>query len=537
MATEVIMPQMGADMQEGTLLRWLKHPGEHVARGEIIAEIETDKANVEIESFTDGVLSQTLAEEGQVVPVGEVIALIEAGTGAGVAAAPAGPSASAQQSPPAAGPAGTAAAPPTPEPERAEVRAEASAVAEPAEARAQEQRAAQPAANGAAAPAETREVVGAGVAAPDRGELRTPPDGSQIAGPGQRLRVSPVARNIAEELGIDLRTLRGSGPEGRIMRKDVERAAERRQAQPAAATAVPAAQPAGVTTAERPPQPEPAPAEPIVPRRWEQKAAPEEAHAGAPTPVSPPPPAVAKPAAAAAQPAAPAPRPAAAGVQPLSRMRQAIARRMAQSKREAPHYYVTAEIDMTEAMAFRAQLNQAAPDGLRVSVNDLIVKACAETLKRHPAFNAAYSDDGLQLHERINICIGVALPEGLIAPSLLDVGVKSLGQIAIEAHDLAERARSGAMRPAELNDGTFTISNLGMFGIETLIPIIQPPQAAILGVGAVQDKPAVRDGAVVIRKLMMVALAADHRVTDGAQGGEFLRDLKDLLEHPLRLAL
>jgi pyruvate dehydrogenase E2 component (dihydrolipoamide acetyltransferase) len=210
---------------------------------------------------------------------------------------------------------------------------------------------------------------------------------------------------------------------------------------------------------------------------------------------------------------------------------------MAQSKREAPHYYVTAEIDMTEAMAFRAQLNQAAPDGLRVSVNDLIVKACAETLKRHPSFNAAYSDDGLQLHERINICIAVALPEGLIAPALIDVAAKSLGQIAIEARDLAERARSGAMRPAELSDGTFTISNLGMFGIETLIPIIQPPQAAILGVGAVQDKPAVRDGQIVIRKLMMVALAADHRVTDGAQGGEFLRDLKDLLEHPLRLAL
>ncbi|HLZ72134.1 MAG TPA: dihydrolipoamide acetyltransferase family protein [Dehalococcoidia bacterium] len=513
MATEVIMPQMGADMQEGTLLRWLKQPGEHVARGEIIAEIETDKANVEIESFIDGVLSRTLAAEGQVVPVGEVIALIEAGADAAVSAP-------------------SAAAPPAPEP----VLAAAGGAVEPPPVAAPV-----PAANGAGGGEQVREPVAAGAAPPasDRGELRTPPDGSQIAGPGQRLRVSPVARNIAEELGVDLRSLQGSGPEGRIMRKDVERAAA--QGQPAAAsaaTAAPAAQPAGgVATIERPAAaPSPAPAEPVVPRRWEQPAEP------AATPVS------TQPAAAQAAPP-PAPRPAApaapqrpaaapaAGVQPFSKMRQAIARRMAQSKREAPHYYVTAEIDMTEAMAFRAQLNQAAPEGLRVSVNDLIVKACAETLKRYTPFNAAYGDDGLHLNERINVCIGVALPDGLIAPALLDVGVKSLGTIAAEAHDLAERARSGMMRPAELNDGTFTISNLGMYGIETLIPIIQPPQAAILGVGAVEDKPAVREGQIVIRKLMMVALAADHRVTDGAQGGEFLRDLKELLEHPLRLAL
>ncbi len=526
MATEVIMPQMGADMQEGTLLRWLKQPGERVARGEIIAEIETDKANVEIESFADGVLSQTLASEGQVVPVGEVIALIEAGEGAAAPAQVAGPSTSAQQTPPAAGPVGTATAPTMPELLRAEARAEASAVAEPA-------------ANGASAGVESREPVAAGAvpaAAPDRAELRTPPDGSQIAGPGQRLRVSPVARNIAEELGVDLRSLQGSGPEGRIMRKDVERAAQHQQPQPAAAAALAAQPSAGVATIERPPAEAPTapPAEPVVPRRWEEKREPEAVPAA---PASAP-----QPAAARAQPSAPAPqRPAApapaAGVQPLSKMRQAIARRMAQSKREAPHYYVTAEIDMTEAMAFRAQLNQAAPDGLRVSVNDLIVKACAETLKQHTAFNAGYSDDGLRMNERINICIGVALPDGLVAPALLDVGVKSLGRIAIEAHDLAERARSGMMRPAELNDGTFTISNLGMYGIETLIPIIQPPQAAILGVGAVEDRPAVRDGQIVARKLMMVALAADHRVTDGAQGGEFLRDLKDLLQHPLRLAL
>jgi pyruvate dehydrogenase E2 component (dihydrolipoamide acetyltransferase) len=210
---------------------------------------------------------------------------------------------------------------------------------------------------------------------------------------------------------------------------------------------------------------------------------------------------------------------------------------MAQSKREAPHYYVTAEVDMTDAMAFRASLNADTGGVTRVSVNDLIVKACALVLARYPAFNAFYSDAGLRPNAAINICIGVALPDGLIAPALLDTGSKSLGAIAREAHDLAERARNGGLHRAELNDGTFTISNLGMYGIETLIPIIQPPQSAILGVGAVQEKPAVRDGKVVVRQLMQVALAADHRVTDGAQGAEFQRELKALLEHPLRLAL
>lgn len=218
-------------------------------------------------------------------------------------------------------------------------------------------------------------------------------------------------------------------------------------------------------------------------------------------------------------------------------MRQAIARRMSQSKREAPHYYVTAEVDMTEAMAFRTSLNEAGSDAVHVTINDLIVKACAEVLLRYPHFNAAYTDAGLRLNDTINICIAIALPDGLIAPALLDVGIKSLGAIARESHDLGERAKNGGLRAPELNDGTFTVSNLGMYGIEMLIPIIQPPQAAILGVGAVQDKPAVRDGQIVIRKLMTVALAADHRVTDGAQGGEFLRELKRTLEHPVALAL
>jgi len=182
-------------------------------------------------------------------------------------------------------------------------------------------------------------------------------------------------------------------------------------------------------------------------------------------------------------------------------------------------------------------VNEAGGDDAHVSVNDLIVKACAEVLRRYPHFNASFIDNGLRMNERINVCIAVSLPDGLIAPALLDVGGKSLGAIAREAKDLADRARNGGLKGPELNDGTFTVSNLGMYGIETLIPIIQPPQSAILGVGAVQDKPAVRNGQIVVRKLMMVALAADHRVTDGAQGAEFLRELQHFLEQPVSLAL
>jgi pyruvate dehydrogenase E2 component (dihydrolipoamide acetyltransferase) len=526
-ATEIVMPQMGADMQEGTLLRWLKHPGDRVERGEAIAEIETDKANVELEAFDAGVLAKTLVEEGAVVPVGDVIALID--TGASVATA---------QTPPAP------AAPQQPEP----------AQAPPSAAPPQPVEAAPPGGDGAglespAVEPDKRQGVERPVGAAPAPSAMPQPERLNAA--AERLRVSPVARHLAEQLGVDVSALAGRGPDGRIMRKDVEQAAEaqgktthpaagaetqpRRWVEEARGTRPPEARAPseGAATLAAPPEvvsetlspapqaeravpsPQPPAPQPQAERRQEQPAPPARS-------IAPPHPA----------------QPAAAGeVVPFTRMREAIARRMAQSKREAPHYYVTAEVDMTEAMAFRQTLNQAGHETVHVSVNDLIVKASAEVLRRYPPFNAFYSDAGLRMNERINICIAVALPEGLIAPALLDVGIKSLGTIAREAHDLAERARAGGLRAPELNEGTFTISNLGMYGIETLIPIIQPPQSAILGVGAVQDKPAVRDGQIVIRKLMMVALAADHRVTDGAQGGEFLRELKRLLEEPVSLAL
>ncbi|MFN8556385.1 MAG: dihydrolipoamide acetyltransferase family protein [Dehalococcoidia bacterium] len=313
-----------------------------------------------------------------------------------------------------------------------------------------------------------------------------------------------MARVIAAELGVDLARVAGSGPDGRIMRRDVEEFA-RAQAQA----------PAQVQT---------------VPR--------ETAAAPAPTPTPVVAPAAPMPAAAAA-PSAPQPAPAAAGaeVSPLTRMRQAIARRMAAAKREMPHYYVTMSVDMTEALALRRQLNAALAEAERISVNDLTVKACALALEKYPQFNAAFTDEGLRHPPAINIGIAVAVSDGLVVPALLNCGGKSLGAIAREARGAAERARSGHLRAPELTEGTFTISNLGMYGVETLIAIIQPGQSAILGVGKVEPRPVVRDGEIVAREIMVIALSADHRVTDGAQGAQFIAEVRDLLEHPMRLVL
>lgn len=412
MSIEITMPQMGADMTEGILVRWVKAQGDHVGRGEIIAEIETDKATVELEAFEEGVLLQLVAAEGETVPVGDVIAVL--------------------------GSPGEATAPvQRKEPTGAPTRRDSSKPVE-------------------AAP-EERAPVSAGAEAAEAD--------------GGRVRISPVARRMASESGIDASSLPGSGPGGRILRRDVE-----------------AAIAAGTARAEvRPPRP-----------------------------------------AAAAAPGA---------NEPLSKMRQAIARRMSQSKQTQPHYYLTLDIDMTAALAFREQFNQAAGEGERVTINDLVVKACALALQRHPKFNAEYSDAGLVYHESLNIAIGIALDEGLVAPALVDCGGKTLGAIARESKDLVERTRSGHLRADEYGSGTFTITNLGAYGVEMLIGIINPPQAAILGVGSVMPQAVVRDGAVVARQVMKVALSADHRVTDGAEGARFIKEVQGLLENPASLAM
>ncbi|MDE2669648.1 MAG: dihydrolipoamide acetyltransferase family protein [Chloroflexota bacterium] len=406
MAIEVVMPQMGADMTEGTLVRWLKNPGDSVARGDVIAEIETDKATVELEAFDAGVLRQVVASEGDVVPVGEVIALL-----------------------------GDA------DEEMPEVERRA-----PSE---------KPTPRAVAAP--TADGTG--------GDLDA-----------RRVRVSPVARRIADDAGIDLAEVTGSGPDGRILRRDVEEAIAVRDHHA----------PAGVPTVE-------------------------------PAPPPPPPPP--------------------ARVEPLSRMRAAIARNMTDAKQQQPHYYLTVDVDMTEAMAFRRHVNLVLHGPERVSVNDLLVRACAVALASHPKFNASLTDEGIQYHEQMDINIGVALDEGLIAPALLDVAAKPLPQIAEESKALVERARAGKLRAEEYSSGTFTITNLGAYGIDVLVGIINAGQAAILGAGSVTERPAVVDGDLAVRQLMTLALSADHRVTDGAEGARFLKEIQTVLENPTRLSV
>jgi pyruvate dehydrogenase E2 component (dihydrolipoamide acetyltransferase) len=459
MASDVTMPQMGADMTEGTVVKWLKQVGDEVKRGEVLAEIETDKATVELEAFESGTLLKHVVAEGETVPVGEVIAILGA---AGEVPA------EGERKPPAETPPRR-----TPEPEPAAVGA----------------------AGAETAPREVNPEV-APPPAPEAQEMHEriePGPNGHEAEPvetGARIRISPVARRIASEAGLDVRNLKGSGPDGRILRRDVE-------------TALKTGAPATASAPVQAPQAAPAPA-----------------------------------AEAPARPAAPAPAPVTADrVDPLSRMRQAIARRMSTSKQTAPHYYLTLDIDMTDAMDFRKQLNEAASEEQRVSVNDLVVKACATAIERHPKFNAEFTEQGLQMHADINIDIGIALDEGLIAPAVLDAGRKSLGHIARESKDLIERAKNGRLTAEEYTDGNFTITNLGAYGVETLIGIINPPQAAILGVGSVMPQPAVRDGQVVVRQLMKVALSADHRVTDGAEGARFIKEIQGLLENPVTLAL
>ncbi|MGB2695574.1 MAG: dihydrolipoamide acetyltransferase family protein [Dehalococcoidia bacterium] len=417
MISEVVMPQMGADMEEGTIVKWLKNEGDQVARGEIIAEIETDKANVEIEAFDSGIFRKVLANEGDTVSVGEIIAVIA-----------------------------------SPDEDVSQYENGATA-AQPVQAKAKQSKAPAKAARGtsAAEPAETPEAATSAPAPP-----RT--DG--------HVRASPVARKLAEERGHDLAQIEGTGPDGRVVRRDVEAAIEGGAAKPEAA---PTTRPAATVG--------------------------------------------------------------------MSKMRQTIARRMAQSKREAPHYYITLDIDMTEAEKARHQLNNAYHRDLHVSVNDLIVKATAKALEHHPMFNTWFVDGEIQRHDAFNICIAIALKDGLIAPAILDCGAKSLAEISQASRSLAERAKSGSLKPEEYTGGTFTISNLGMYEVETLIAIIQPPQTAILGVGGVREAPAVRDGEIVVAQLMKVALSADHRVTDGAQGAQFLHEFQRFLENPIALLM
>ncbi len=434
MAKPIVMPQMGYDMTEGTILRWLKREGDRVERGEPIAEIETDKVNIEIESFESGVLLKLVAQEGQTVPVGQPIAIVgEPGEQVEAAVGP--------------------------------------AAAADGKAR-REERAEQP--------------VGAPVAqAAEAVAERTP---------GERVRASPLVRRLAAEHGIDLSQVRGSGPGGRIVKEDLLPLI----GQP---VAIPEAPPVEVA----------APAPPVAP-------------AAPPRPELPPAPVI---------PGLPE-----FELVDLSRMRQTIARRMAESHQQAPHFYVTTVVEVDAALALRKQINEQVDDEAeKVSITDMLVKACALALRKHRGLNASFAGTQLRVYKRIDIAIAVALENGLITPYIVDADHKPLGEIARLSKDLINRARAGELRPEEYQGGTFTISNLGMYGlIEHFTAVINPPQAAILAVGSIVKEPVYRDGGELVPvQRMRLTLSTDHRVADGVAAAQFLSEVKHLLEHPMLL--
>jgi pyruvate dehydrogenase E2 component (dihydrolipoamide acetyltransferase) len=458
MITKVFMPKLSDAMETGKVIKWLKKEGDTIKGGDVIAEIETDKANVEIEAFGAGVLRKIVVAEGGTVPVGEMIGVIADPTEdiSSVTAAPAKPAAPA---PPAGAPA--PAARPAPAPAAGPLPAMESYQSVPATT--------------AVVP-----MAPAAAAAPA-------PAGPAPAPAGGRVKASPLARKIAGQIGVDLRLVEGTGPGGRIIRRDVEAA----QAAPR-----PAAAPASVPQPAGAPRPTAVPARPqfVIPPRPEAEF--EDV--------------------------------------PMSPMRAAIAKRMPMSKAPVPHFYVTSEVAMDETWALRERLN--ALDGQpKISVTDMVIKAVALALLKNPGINAQLNGQAIRVHHRAHIGIAVALDQGLITPVLRDCDAKPLTRIAVESRDLAERARGGKLRAPEMSGATFSISNLGMYDVEEFSAIINPPEGAILAVGSVLQKPVVEDGELRVGRRMRMTISCDHRVMDGAMGARFLQDVKRLLEEPLRL--
>ncbi len=429
------MPRLSDSMEEGTILKWLKADGESVARGEPLAEIETDKATLTYESDAAGVLT-IVAPAGETLPIGSVIARLDSGNGA--------------SAPPAQAP-----------------QAEESATQ--------------------AAPAEPDAPAPQSVAPPPQAPATPAP-----AARGGRVKASPVAKRLAREHGVDLHLVTGTGPGGRIVKDDVE----------LAATSPPPAAPAVAA-----PEPEPAA-----------------------TPPPPPPPATVSETGTAKGDVT---------VHELTRIQGLIARRMAESRATIPSFELRMEIDMEAAVALRAELKALGGDGAAgaaPSYNDMVVKACALALREFPRANGSYRDARFELYSAINVGVAVAADDALVVPTVFDADTKSLREIARETRALAERVRAGAITPPELSGGTFTVSNLGMYGVTDFTAVINPPQAAILAVGALAPRAVVRDGQLVARHTMNVTLACDHRILYGAQAAEFLARVRELLERPLALA-
>lgn len=435
MATQVVMPKLSPTMEEGQLARWLKKEGDKVSMGEPLAEIDTDKATMEMQALSNGVLRKILIGEGESAPLGQPIAIIGE------------PDEDISELLKTAGAAKLAKAEAAPEKLPESEAAPAVEVSEP----------------------ET----------PAQAAAQTPrADGGRPQTNGGRVLISPIAARMAAEAGIDFKTLQGSGPGGRIVKKDIESAISSKQQTPAAKPGL-----------------------------------------------------------------KPIPRPGERGVvygpsayrdEPLSEMRRTIARRLVTSLGPIPHFFLTSEIDMERAADMRRSLNELYPD-VKISINDIIIKVAAVTLIQHPQVNASFQDKTVRYYEHADIGVAVATENGLITPVVRAADMKSLPEITTEVRELADRARARKLKPEEYTGATFSISNLGMFGIEEFTAVINPPEGAILAVGAMAPKAVVKDGEISARQTMRVTMSCDHRVIDGAVGAKFLQTFKQIMENPLYL--
>lgn len=401
MITGVVMPKLSDTMEEGKVIRWIKKEGDRVEAGDVIAEVETDKANVEMEAYAEGVIRKIFVGEGVSTPVGQLIAVIA-----------------------------------EPEEDISQIEAEAKAAKAPAAAKIAEE-------------AEEKE---------GEAEVRL----------GRRVRASFLARSLAREHGIDLAAVKGSGPGGRVVKSDIEALLEVARAKPFAAPPVEA-----------------------MPDYRDIE---------------------------------------------LTSMRKTIAKRLTQSKAPVPHFYVAMEIEMDEALNFKRSLGEAAPQ-LEVTLNDMIVKAAALALKAHPSINASFLGDRIRVFNKVDIGLAVALEEGLVVPVIRDCAGKTLSEIAGAAKDLIARAKARKLKPDEYTGATFTISNMGMLDVDEFAAIINPPEGAIMAVGAVKKKPVAKADEVALARVMKVTLSCDHRVMDGATGALFLKEFKKILENPALLSI
>ncbi|MBW3624213.1 MAG: 2-oxo acid dehydrogenase subunit E2 [Armatimonadetes bacterium] len=472
---EVTMPKMGEAMEEGTLIRWLKKEGEEVTENEPIAEIETDKAAMEIPSFVTGTISRLLFEEGAVVPVGQPIAgVLEPGETEAIEA----PTASTTD----AGPAEEASPATDQAVEASQAEQPPGVLAHVTNPETVQETPPQPPKEETRAPSA---APGAPIAPP------SPEEAAPAAGNGDRVLASPLAKKIAADAGVDLRALQGTGPNGRIVEADVKEYLQRtpegapRTAQPAPPTTQPAT----------PPAPQPAP----QPMASQHLAAPRDERK-------------------------------------LSTMRKTIARRLLESKQSIPHFYVTTEIDMGAAQEFHAQLKAAQVEGrAKSSIVDMIVKACALALVKYPDVNAQFTGEAIRYPANVNIGYAITVEGGLMVPVIRECERKTLHQIAGDRRALVEKTQAGKLTPPEYEGGTFTISNMGTFDVESFIAIVNPPQSAILAVGSILDQVVAVDGQMEIRPRMKVTLSADHRVVDGVLAAQFLQELKRLLQNPISL--